>query len=56
MNDKTFIVLMDQIIKKKEVLKMTKIQEKHSLNPTELRASDYIVHIRLVILLECLKL
>ena len=39
---KHFIVLMDQIIKKKEVLKMQKIQEKHLLHPTEWRGSDYI--------------
>ena len=39
---KHFIVLMDQIIKKKEVLKMKKIQEKHLLNTTECRGSGYI--------------
>ena len=33
---------MDQIIKKKEVLKMKKIQEKHLLQPTEWRGSGYI--------------
>ena len=39
---KHFIVLMDQIIKKKEVIKMQKIQEKHLLKETEWRASGYI--------------
>ena len=33
---------MDQIIKKKEVIKMQKIQEKHLLKATEWRGSGYI--------------
>ena len=33
---------MDQIINKKEVIKMTKIQEKHLLKATEWRGSGYI--------------
>ena len=33
---------MDQIIKKKEVIKMQKIQEKHLLEATEWRGSGYI--------------
>ena len=37
-----FIVLVDQIIKKKEVLKMEKIQEKHLLQATEWCGSGYI--------------